>query len=629
MNASHRRRRLLLVLAVAAFAVAPARAQDIGAYVREHYSKYEHRIAMRDGVKLFTSVYVPKDKAKRYPIILRRTPYGVGPYGLDKYIDKPDRQRLRYFQEGYIVAFQDVRGTYMSEGEFVNVRPYVPVKKRKTDVDETTDTWDTVEWLVKNVPGNNGRVGISGVSYPGFYASMGAIDAHPAVKAVSPQAPVSKWMAGDDFFHNGAFLLSHAFDFYGAFGRARPAPTTEPGKRFDHKTPDAYKFFLDLGPLPNANANHFKDEIAFWNEMAAHGKWDDFWAARDVLPHLEGITPAMLVVGGWYDTENLFGALHTYQAIERNNPGTFNTLVMGPWSHGQWGGNDGRKLGDADWGSSTSDYYTEHVELPFFNHYLKEEGTLALPEAVVFETGANEWRMLDKWPPATAQPREWHLQSSGALSFGAPGDDPVTASYREYESDPAKPVPYTAETRHWYNPGFMLEDQRFAARRPDVLVYQSEPLSEDLVVAGPITATLFVSTSGTDADWVVKLIDVLPDDTPDPQPNPKEVKLGGYQMMVRGDVLRGKFREGLSAPKPFVPGEVTTVEVPLQDVFHRFKKGHRVMVQVQSTWFPMIDRNPQTFVDIFQAKPEDFKTATQRVYSTQAQPSRLRLLVLP
>jgi hypothetical protein len=625
----HRRSRLARVPWILLLTAWPslAAAQD-AAYIREHYTKFEHRIPMRDGVRLFTVVYVPKDKTRSCPIMLRRTPYSVAPYGIDAYLEKPDNQRRRYFQEGYIIAYQDVRGRMMSEGEFVNVRPYLPVKRTPQDIDETTDTFDTVDWLVKNVPGNNGRVGISGVSYPGFYSTMGAIDAHPAVAAVSPQAPVSRWMAGDDFWHNGAFLLSHAFDFFVNFGQPRSGPTSAFAPRFDHATPDGYEFFRDLGPLPNANARYLKDRVAFWNEIVRHGQWGPFWEARDVLRHLKNIKPAVLVVGGWYDAENLYGALHTYQAIERNSPGTTNMLVMGPWSHGQWGGGDGSRLGDIAWGSRTAEYYTEHIEVPFFNFHLKGQGQPSLAEAMVFETGANEWQRLERWPPKEAAPRDVYLRADGTLAFD-PADTAAGPGYREYVSDPAKPVPYTAGIGHWYDAAFMVEDQRFAARRPDVLVYESEPLTEDLRVAGPITATLFASTTGTDADWVVKLVDVFPDETPNPDPNPRNIRLGGYQMLVRGDVIRGKFRNGLSSPQPFVPGEVTKVEFELQDVFHRFKKGHRLMVQVQSTWFPKIDVNPQTFVDIYAAKEGDFQRATQRVYGIGGQASRLRLMVVP
>ncbi|MFQ5750467.1 MAG: CocE/NonD family hydrolase [bacterium] len=552
---------------------------------------------------------------------MKRTPYSVRPYGADNYLRHPDNQRMRYFQEGYIVAYQDVRGRYMSEGTYVNVRPYIPNKKSKRQIDETTDTYDTVDWLVKHISGNNGRVGISGISYPGFYSSMGAIDAHPAVKAVSPQAPVSKWMAGDDFYHNGAFLLPHAFDFYMAFGQPRPKPKSVPDVRFDHGTPDGYKFFLEMGPLSNANSKYMKDKVAFWQELTTHAQWDDFWAARNILPNLRNIKPAMLVVGGWFDTENLFGALHTYAAIEKNNPNTTNMLVMGPWSHGEWARTDGQFLGDIDFGTRTSDYYTEHIEVPFFNYYLKGEGELKLAEASVFETGANRWRFLKSWPPKNAKARKIYLHDEGRLNFSAPQQS--EGHYDEYVSDPARPVPYTSEITQWYNPSFMLQDQRFADRRPDVLVYQTEVLADSVTVAGPFRATLYVSTSGTDSDWIVKLIDVFPDDTPNPDPNPARVELGGYEMLVRGDVLRGKFRNSLARPEPFEPNKVTKVEFELQDIFHCFGKGHRMMVQIQSTWFPMVDRNPQQFENIFQAKAGDFQKVTQRVYHTPQYTSHL------
>lgn len=590
-------------------------------YIREHYTKHEYQVAMRDGVKLFTAVYVPKDESHNYPIILMRTPYSVSPYGPDDYIVLPGKQRTRYFHEGYIVAYQDVRGRYMSEGEFVNVRPYIPDKKGNRDIDETTDTYDTVDWLVKNVPQNNGRVGISGISYPGFYTSMGIIDAHPAVKAASPQAPVSKWMGGDDFFHNGAFLLSHAFDFFSGFGWPRPVPKKEPDPRFDHKTPDGYKFFLEMGPLPNADAKYLKNGVAFWNEIMQHGAWDAFWEARNILPHLKNIRPAVMVVGGWFDTENLFGALHTYEAIKEQNPGAPDTLVMGPWSHGEWSRSDGQVLGDIDFGSKTADYYTDQVEVPFFNYYLKDQGTLNLPGAFVFETGGNQWHSLDSWPPKNLEARDMYLQVNGSLSWEPPTGS--ASGYREYVSDPSKPVPYTSEITNWYNSSFMLEDQRFAATRPDVLVYQTDPLKSSVTVAGPIAASAFVSTSGTDSDWVVKVIDVFPDNTPDPTPNPRNVRLGGYEMLVRGDVLRGKFRNSLSAPQPFVPNQPTKIEFVLQDVFHTFKEGHRIMIQVQSTWFPMIDLNPQKFVDIYHAQASDFQKATERIYSTPQYPSHI------
>jgi hypothetical protein len=450
---------------------------------------------------------------------------------------------------------------------------------------------------------------------------MGIIDAHPAVKAASPQAPVSKWMGGDDFFHNGAFLLSHAFDFFSGFGWPRPVPKKEPDPRFNHKTPDGYKFFLEMGPLPNADAKYLKNGVAFWNEIMQHGAWDAFWEARNILPHLKNIRPAVMVVGGWFDTENLFGALHTYEAIKEQNPGAPDTLVMGPWSHGEWSRSDGQVLGDIDFGSKTADYYTDQVEVPFFNYYLKDQGTLNLPGAFVFETGGNQWHSLDSWPPKNLEARDMYLQVNGSLSWEPPTGS--ASGYREYVSDPSKPVPYTSEITNWYNSSFMLEDQRFAATRPDVLVYQTDPLKSSVTVAGPIAASAFVSTSGTDSDWVVKVIDVFPDNTPDPTPNPRNVRLGGYEMLVRGDVLRGKFRNSLSAPQPFVPNQPTKIEFVLQDVFHTFKEGHRIMIQVQSTWFPMIDLNPQKFVDIYHAQASDFQKATERIYSTPQYPSHI------
>lgn len=617
--------RILFLLAVAALACrASSVAANDAAYIREHYTKYEYRIPMRDDVKLFTSVYVPKDKSRAYPIILTRTPYSVRPYGLDDYLDSPRKQHRRYFQEGYIVAYQDVRGRYMSEGSFVHVRPYLPNKTGNGDVDETTDTYDTVDWLVKNVPGNNGRVGISGISYPGFYTSMGAIDAHPAIKAVSPQAPVSNWMGGgDDWFHNGAFLVSHAFDFLVRFGWPRPEPKSEPDPSFDHVTPDGYRFFLEMGPLPGADRYMRKEarEVAFWYDLMSHGKLDDFWHARNILPHLKDIQPAVMVVGGWFDTENLYGALETYAAIETQSPGAVNTLVMGPWSHGYWSRNDGQRLGEIDFGSKTADYYTEHVEVPFFNHYLTGASEPDIPEALMFDTGANAWGRFERWPPQEVTPHRVFLRANGELSFQGPAASEAT--YDEYVSDPSKPVPYTAEIVHWYNRAFMLEDQRFAAKRPDVLVYQTPPLEEDITIAGPIAVSFFVSTSGTDSDWVVKVIDVFPDDTPDPDPNPREIKLGGYQMLVRGDVLRGKFRNSLAEPEPFVPNEVAQIDFELSDVLHTLQKNHRLMVQVQSSWFPMIDRNPQTFVDIYHAKERVFHKATQRVYRDARHPSHV------
>ncbi|MDP2886997.1 MAG: CocE/NonD family hydrolase [Ignavibacteria bacterium] len=608
---------------IAASSVSPfsARAQD-SVYVKEHYSKSEFTITMRDGVRLFTSVYTPKDTTRQYPIILNRTPYSVGPYGLGATRNRmvPSMNEAR---EGFIFAHQDVRGRYMSEGTFVDLRPYKPVKKGNSDIDETTDTYDTVDWLVKNLARNNGRVGITGISYPGFYTTMGTIDAHPAVKATSPQAPIADPFVGDDEHHNGAFFLAQNFGFYMFFGHPRPAPTTRTIFSFRPWTMDSYKFFLAMGPLSNADKLYFRDSVAMWTGMMKHETLDEFWEPMLVYPHLKNIKPAVMTVGGWFDQEDMLGPLKTYKEIERNNSGITNMLVMGPWSHGQWNGDEGERLGDLNWGSKTSVWFQVNVQLPFFNYYLKGKGEPPKAEAVVFETGSNIWHQLDRWPPKNVSEKKLYLQPKGGLGFDAPSKSPE--AFSEYVSDPDKPVPHTREIRSGVSRSVLGEDQRFAATRPDVLVFESEKLLGDVTFAGPIVASLQVSTTGTDADWVVKLIDVFPDDSLGVTMS--GVLVGGYQMLVRGDVFRGKFRESFSKPVPFVPNKVTRVEFELRDVLHCFKKGHRMMVQVQSTWFPLVDRNPQKFVNIRTARESDFQKATQRLYHSPEFPTYLKVQV--
>lgn len=607
---------ILLSLAAEAFAQSPF---DIKA----HYTKQEVAIPMRDGVKLFTSIYLPKDTTRSYAIILTRTPYSVAPYGPDAYPGFVGNQRDRYFRDGYIIVYQDVRGRYMSEGDFEHVRPHRPVKSTPHETDESTDSYDTVEWLVNHLPRNNGRVGVSGISYPGFFTWMATLSGHPAVKATSPQAPVSQWMSGDDFYHNGAFLLPHAFNFMSWFGWPRPKPKSEPDNFLDHGTPDEYEFFMRLGALRNANARYFHDSVAYWNTMLANDRWNAFWAERSILPHLKDLKPAVLVVGGWFDAENLYGALHSYSAAERQSPSADVRFVMGPWYHGQWNNESGEKLGDIEWGGSTSAFYTDSIEAPFFAHHLYGAPAPPLPEATVYNTGTKTWHRMNVWPPEGLMDLRVYLAPKGRLSFKPPGR--AATAYDEYVSDPNRPVQYTNGIGHWYNPSFMIEDQRFASRRPDVLVYATEPLTEDMTVAGPIDVDLTASTSGTDCDWVVKVIDVFPDRT-GTAPTPFSyggggTPLGGYQMLVRGDVLRGKFRNSMSAPEPFKPNTPTKVSFDLQDVFHTFKKGHRIMLQVQSTWFPMIDRNPGVFMDIPKATDADFRATTQRVYRTEGRVS--------
>jgi len=594
------------------------------AEVKAAYTKREQLIPMRDGVKLFTAIYSPKDQSQTYPIMLTRTPYTVFPYGPEQY--KPVLGPSLFLQkEKYIFVYQDVRGKFMSEGEYVDVRPHKPKKNGPKDIDESSDAYDTIAWLLKNVPNNNGRVGMWGISYPGFYTSMGVIDAHPALKAASPQAPIVDWFIGDDFHHNGALFLPHAFNFFATLGKHRPKPTTEFPPRFQHGTPDGYRFFLEMGPLANANRKYLKGEVQFWNDLMEHPNYDAFWQARDIRPHLRNIKPAVMTVGGWFDAEDLFGALNTYKTIEETNPGIRNTLVMGPWFHGGWARGEGESLGDIHFGSKTSLAYQETVELPFFNCLLKDKCDGQIPEAMVFETGSNTWRRYDSWPPKNVESRDLYLTANGGLAF-AP--DKTVAGFDEYVSDPARPVPFINGTAIGMTREYMVEDQRFASRRPDVLVYQTPILDRDVTLAGPIKATLFVSTTGTDSDFVVKLIDVFPDSMADPDPNPAGVTMGGYQMLVRGEPMRARFRNSYSTPEPMTPGKVTKVEFTLPDVNHAFLRGHRIMIQIQSSWFPLVDRNPQKFLDINRATESDFQKATQRVYRSAPNNSRITVSVL-
>ncbi|MBK9167953.1 MAG: CocE/NonD family hydrolase [Bryobacterales bacterium] len=599
-------------------------------YVKANFTKYEHRIPMRDGKRLFTSVYVPKDASpeKRYPILLNRTPYGVGPYGADKYKGDIGPSDV-LAKEGYIFVYQDVRGRNYSEGEFINMTPHKASKSGPQDVDESTDTYDTIDWLLKSIPHNNGRVGTYGISYPGFYTTAGMIDAHPAHKAASPQAPIADWFIGDDFHRNGAFYLPHAFNFFAGFGKPRPEPTEQKRDPFPYGTPDGYDFYLRMGTLTNANERYFKNDIAFWNEMMRQPNYTEFWQSRNIRVHTKNIRPAVMVVGGWFDTENLFGALETYRSVEKLSPGTFNVMVMGPWWHGQWARDDGAAMGNATFNQKTGPWYRENVEAPFFNYYLKDKGELKLAEATVFEMGSNVWRRHDAWPPRAARSRTLYFHPKGSLSWDPPKD---SGAFDEYLSDPAKPVPFTDQVSTGMTREHMTDDQRFATRRPDVLVYQTEPLEEDLVIAGPLAATLHVSTTGGDADWIVKLIDVYPDDrdepTPQGQPAPR-VKLGGYQQLVRGEVFRGRFRNSFEKPEPFQPGVKAKVEYNLNDVYHNFRRGHRLMIHVQSTWFPLVDRNPQKYVDIYTAKESDFQKATHRVYREAGSASGVKVLTLP
>lgn len=606
--------------------------------VREHYTKYEYRIPMRDGVHLFTSVYVPKDTSVAYPFLMDRTPYSVGPYGEDQYARALGPSEA-FERAGYIFVYQDVRGRYMSEGKFVEMRPHIDEKRSNQDVDDSSDMYDTVEWLLRNVPNNNGKVGIWGISYPGFYTSASIIDSHPAIKAASPQAPMTDLFTGDDAYHGGAFMLAANFGFYSGF---KPLDNPTPPKAtlgFDFGTQSAYEFYLKLGPLANANARYFHDQSFLWSDQVGHDTYDDYWKARNLAPHLKNIHCAVLTVGGWFDAEDLSGPFKVFRSIEQNDPGICNGLVEGPWVHGGWAHWDGDHLGSVSFAAKTSLYFRDNIQFPFFEKYLKAKGTEDLPKAYVFETGTNVWRKYSSWPPANAKARVLYFHDQGGLSFTAP--EAKDEAYDEYVSDPNRPVPFIGYTALHVPQEYMVGDQRFASTRPDVLVYQTEPLEQDVTISGPVSPRLFVSTTGTDSDFVVKIIDAYPPDYPQPETKgapgapapltdvpPPSIVLAGYQQLLRGWPLRAKFRNSFEKPEPTTPGQVAELNFTAPDINHTFRRNHRIMIQVQSSWFPLIDRNPQTFVNIPDAKPSDFKRATERVYRGQGKPSGVIVHVL-
>jgi len=610
---------LLLVLPFAGI----AQNQD-SAYFVNNYTKKEVYIPVRDGIRLFTTLYIPKDKTEKHPILMTRTPYSCAPYGEANYSARYYRNHYKaYLKEKYIIVVQDVRGCWMSEGNFIDVRPYNPDKKTNTDIDEASDTYDTIDWLIKNIEGNNGNVGVFGISYPGFYSSMAALSNHPALKAVSPQAPVTDWFIGDDFHHNGALMLMDAFSFYSGFGKPRPKPTTTGTPGFQMPTGDNYDFYLRTGALPNLT-KLMGDSIAFWKDLMSHPTYDAWWKARNDRNFVQHISPstATLEVGGLFDAEDAFGAQNLYKAIETRSK-NYNKLVLGPWYHGQWASTDGTHMGNVQFASNTSEWFGKNIEVPFFNYYLKGKGDASqIAEATVFFTGENQWHQFEQWPPSNITMKPVYLQASQQLSFTT--GNPSKNGFDSYISDPAKPVPYTGEIRPYRTREYMDDDQRFAATRPDVLVYKTEVLDKDITLAGPLVADLMVSLSSTDADFVVKLIDVFPDNFK--YSDHDNYLMNGYQMLVRGEVFRGKFRNSFEAPEAFIPNKPTEVKYTLPDVAHTFKKGHRIMIQVQSSWFPLVDRNPQVFTDIYHATDADFTKATIKIYHNQ---SKIFLPILP
>lgn len=610
---------LLILFALFTSSLLAESQSSINSFMKENYDKFEYQIPMRDGIKLFTLVYMPKDRSKTYPILMNRTCYNASGYANFNTHGHPSDYLVK---DLYILVFQDVRGRYMSEGTFDNMRPNIPGNdpKNKTAIDESSDTWDTIDWMVKNLKGNNGKVGIYGISYPGFYSAASLPDAHPALKAVSPQAPISDFFF-DDFHHMGAYLQSYTAAF-AVFGYQKKDTTRKDWympelMRIYAKGPkDAYSYWLKKGPLKNVTSEFHHDNF-FWKQIIEHPNYDTFWQKRSLLPHLKNIKPAVMTVGGWFDAEDLFGPINIYKTIEKTSPGVKNSIVMGPWGHGDWADEKAKSTHNHIYlGDSIASFYQKEIEFKFFARYLKDQGTEDMPEAYVFNTGTKKWEKHDVWPPKEAASLQMRFEANGKLVINK---DVNAENAFEYISDPAKPVPYTSQTEGLtFTPrNFMSDDQRQASMRPDVLTFETEVLGDEVTIAGEILAKLKVAMSGTDADFIVKLIDVYPDNHPNYEHNPKNIVMGGYQQLVRSEVFRGRFRNSFEKPEPFVPGQPTDVNVPLQDVLHTFKKGHKIMIQIHSTWFPYIDRNPQKYVDnIYKAEESDFIKSTIKVFGS-------------
>jgi len=583
------------------------------------FVKTEAMVEMRDGVRLNTEIYAPRNHADPLPFLITRTPYGLShdEKGFHSYLSSSYKELA---EEGFIFVFQDIRGRYKSEGQFVMLRtPRMPGDHKA--IDEGTDTYDTIEWLLKNVPHNNGRVGILGISYGGWLTMMATLEPHPALKAVSEQASPADMYLGDDFHHNGAFRLSYGFEY---------ATRMETGKTnfsFDFDKYDTFEWYLGLGPLSNANGRYLQGTIPTWNDFVAHPNYDEFWQRQAVTPYLKQVTVPNLNVAGWFDQEDFYGPMEIYAALEKKDSNHRNFLVVGPWNHGGWSRGDGRTLGKINFASDTSRYFREKVQAPWFAYWLKDKGTLPVREALTFETGTNQWKDSDQWPPRGTALRKLYFHPQGRLSFDLPTESREGA-FDSYESDPAHPVPYRCRPVEPTYPGpgwpvWLTEDQRFVHERPDVLSWESEPLKEDLTIAGDIVAKLFAATTGSDCDWIVKLIDIYP------ETYPPDLSMGGCQLMVANEVFRARFRRSFERPEAVVPQHVTPYSIDLHSNDHCFLKGHRLMVQVQSTWFPLIDRNPQKYVpNIFKAVESDFQKVTQRIYRSRQFPSYLELPVM-
>jgi len=596
-----------------------AAAAQLESDLSQLFIKTEAMIEMRDGVRLNTEIYTPVNHADPLPFLITRTPYGLShdEKGFHSSLSSTYKELA---DEGFIFVFQDIRGRYKSEGQFTMLRfPRAPSDPKA--IDEGTDTYDTIEWLLKNVPQNNGRVGILGISYGGWLTMMATLEPHPALKAVSEQASPADMYLGDDFHHNGAFRLSYGFEY---------AARMETGKTnfsFDFDKYDTFGWYLDLGPLANANGKYLKGTIPTWNDFVAHPNYDEFWQRQAVTPHLKQVTVPNLNVAGWFDQEDFYGPMKIYEMLETKDSNHRNFLVVGPWNHGGWSRGDGRTLGKINFASDTARYFRERVQAPWFAYWLKDKGSLPLRETLAFETGSNQWKDFDQWPPRGSALRKLYFHPQGRLSFDPPAESGERA-FDCYESDPAHPVPYRRRPVEPTYPGpgwpvWLTEDQRFVDERPDVLSWESEPLKEDLTIAGDVVAKLFATTTGSDCDWIVKLIDVYP------EAYPSDPAMGGYQLMIANEVFRARFRKSFEKPEAVVPNRVTFYAIDIHSNDHCFLKGHRLMVQVQSTWFPLIDRNPQKYVpNIFRAAEPDFQKATQRIYRSRQFPSHLELPVM-
>ncbi len=581
------------------------------------YDRQELMITMRDGIKLNTVIFTPKNNTDKLPFLLLRTPYGVS--------DQVPPEKTDYVRdmarEGYIFVFQDIRGRYKSEGKF-EMQRFSRNKQDPKAIDESTDTYDTFDWLLKNVPNNNGKAGMYGISYDGWTTVMGAVDPHPALVAVSEQATPADMYIGDDFHHNGAFRLSYGFEY------AFMEEATKTDSLFPFGTYDTYSWYLKLGPLSNVNKKYFFGKLPSWNDFVAHPNYDAFWQKQGLGYRLDSPRVYIMNVAGWWDQEDFYGPQKTYEVLEKKDRANKNYIVVGPWNHGGWAGGDGSRLGRINFDSATGTYFRKNIQAKWFAYHLKGKGDGNFAEAITFQTGSNQWKTYSSWPPKEAVRKNIYMQEAGLLSF----DKPLSAgnnSFDSYVSDPKHPVPYRSRPiEETYGPGsrwytWLTEDQRFVQNRPDVLSWETNTLTEDITVTGALTAKIFAATTGSDADWIVKLIDVYPEQYP------KEPRMGGYQFMIANDVFRGRFRNSYEKPEPIVPNKVENYTIDLHSINHVFKKGHKIMVQIQSSWFPIIDRNPQRYVpNIFEAKESDFIPATQRIYRSALYPSHIELSVI-